>query len=324
MRELNLNAMAQFEAVARLGSVTQAAAELGVSPSAVSQQIRGLEQQLGVKLFVRQNRSVALTIDGERLYQTATQAFGSIREVRNAIIRQRESHKLNIRVSPSFGERWLAPRLADFSNRHPEWDLRIDATPNFTEFETEAVDLDLRYGEGEWPGVYTHCVQHDLILPMCSPAYLAHLQDLSGDPRQQLRHARLIDSVKAYFRWDYWLPRHGVSGAQLAYPFRVDRSSMAIRMARDGAGVILDSTTLAMEELEAGTLVPLSPSFEAIEFPAYWLVCPARHMNRRAVRLFAEWVAEQTKAHTIKARARIESLGIPSRLERKAQFTGDQ
>lgn len=324
MRDLNLNAMAQFEAVARLGGVSKAAEELGVSPSAVSQQIRGLEQQLGVKLFVRQNRSVALTIDGERLYQTANQAFGSLREVRSAIIRQRESYNLTMRVSPSFGERWLSSRIAGFSDLHPEWDIRVDATPNFTEFETEAVDLDLRYGEGAWPGLYAECVQHDLILPMCSPAYRDRLQALSDNPQEQLRHARLIDSVKAYFRWDYWLPRHGIAGARQTYPFRVDRSSMAIRMARGGAGVILDSTTLAMEELKAGTLVPVSDTFEAIEFPAYWLVCPARHMNRRAVRLFSEWVGEQTRAHTQEARALIEGFGIRSRLERKAQFTVDQ
>ncbi|WP_128253766.1 LysR family transcriptional regulator [Falsirhodobacter deserti] len=324
MRDLNLNAMAQFEAVARLGGVSKAAEELGVSTSAVSQQIRALEQHLGVKLFVREKRGVALTIDGERLYQTANQAFGSLREVRSAIVRQRESFNLTMRVSPSFGERWLSSRIVNFSIQHPEWDIRVDATPNFTEFETEAVDLDLRYGEGAWPGLYAECVQHDLILPMCSPAYRETLRALSADPAEQLRQARLIDSVKAYFRWDYWLARHGISGARQTYPFRVDRSSMAIRMACGNAGVILDSTTLAMDELKSGALVPLTDAFEAIEFPAYWLVCPARHMNRRAVRLFSEWVTEQTKAHTEEARALINSFGLTSRFERKAQFTGDQ
>lgn len=310
MRDLNLNAMVQFEAVARLGGVTQGASELGVSPSAVSQQIRGLEQQLGVKLFVRQNRSVALTIDGERLYQTATQAFGSIREVRNAILRQRESYKLNIRVSPSVGERWLAPRLPDFVERHPEWELRIDATPNFTEFETEAVDLDLRYGEGAWPGVYTQCVMRDFVLPMCSPSYLETLRNLSRDPRAQLVGATLIDSVKSYVRWDSWLSRNGVRRLQSGFPLHIDRSSMAISMACNGAGVVLESVTLALRELQQGALVILSPVFEPIEMPAYWLVCPARHMSRRPVQVFCDWVGEQAADHSRQASELLTKFGL--------------
>ncbi|MDH2328790.1 LysR substrate-binding domain-containing protein [Cereibacter sp. SYSU M97828] len=320
MRDVNLNAMSQFEAVARLGGITKAAEELAISPSAVSQQIRILEQQLGVKLFQREKRHLSLTIDGERLYQTTTQAFQSIREVRTAIIRQRESHNLNIRISPSFGERWLAPRLAGFSSLNPDWDMRIDATPNFTDFETEVVDLDLRYGEGGWAGLYSHCVIHDHIFPMCSPAYLEKLRDISDDPREQIRQARLIDSVKAYFRWDYWLARNGIQGARQTYPYRVDRSSMSIRMARDSAGIILESTSLALEELRAGTLVPVSAEFDAIEFPGYWIVCPARHMNRRAVRIFSEWVSGQAEDHSAEARAFLESAALRSRLEHKAQF----
>ncbi|MER8759867.1 LysR substrate-binding domain-containing protein [Mesorhizobium sp. M0976] len=320
MADLNLNSMGHFEAVARLGGVIKAAEELKVTPSAVSQQLRLLEQQLGVRLFHREKRHLSLTIDGERLYQTATQAFESIREVRNAIMRQRESFQLSIRVSPSFGERWLAPRLAEFSSAYPSWELRVDATPNFSDFETEVIDLDLRYGDGGWAGLYSSCILNDFILPMCSPSYLEQLKAESNDPREQLLSARLIESSKAYFRWDYWLPRNGIQGARMTYPFRFDRSSMSVQLARDGAGVVLESTTIAFEDLAAGSLVPISKEFDVIEFPGYWLVCPSRHMNRRAVRLFSEWVSHVGTRDAERVRTFLAERGFRTTLERRPNF----
>ncbi|KQQ87683.1 transcriptional regulator [Aureimonas sp. Leaf324] len=317
---MNLNSMSYFEAVVRLGGVAKAADEMQVSVSAVSQQLRQLEHQLGVRLFDREKRRLSLTIDGERLFQTTTQAFESIRDVRRAIMRQRESFHLSVRVSPSFGDGWLAPRLADFVRRHPQWEIRVDATPNFSDFATEVIDLDLRYGEGDWAGLHSSCVVDDLILPMCSPAYLAELREFSDDPLEQLRHARLIDSAKAYFRWNTWLPRNGVAGVAPNCPYRFDRSSMSLRLAAESAGIALESTTLAMDALAAGRLVPLSPAFEAIEFPAYWMVCPPRHANRRSVRLFTEWVAEAGREHTARARGLLADLGIRFTLESRPQL----
>ncbi|WP_244546018.1 LysR substrate-binding domain-containing protein [Aureimonas phyllosphaerae] len=307
---VNLNSMSYFEAVVRLGGVAKAADEMQVSVSAVSQQLRQLEQQLGVSLFHREKRRLALTIDGERLFQTTTTAFESIRDVRNAIMRQRESFHLSVRVSPSFGDCWLAPRLADFIRHNPRWEIRVDATPNFSDFATEVVDLDLRYGDGSWAGLHSSCVVNDLILPMCSPGYLAELRAISQDPREQLHQARLIDSAKAYFRWNTWLPRHGVAPSKPGFPYRFDRSSMSMRLAIEGAGVALESTTIALDALLSGQLVPLSPCFEAIEFPAYWMVCPHRHVSRRSVRLFTEWVAETGQEHTARARRFLTDLGF--------------
>ncbi|AUJ65702.1 transcriptional regulator (plasmid) [Aestuarium zhoushanense] len=307
--DLNLNAMNYFEAVARLGGVSKAAEELGVSPSAVSQQIRQIEQQFGVRLFRREKRRLLLTLDGERLFQTTTQAFRMMRDVRSAIQRQRENRHCIMRVSPSFAVRWLGPRIKQFMDVAPNWDLRIDAAPDFSDFESEVVDLDLRYGEGGWTGLHEECVLHDCVLPMCSPDYLEELRAQSDDPIGQLLKARLIDSVKTHYRWDFWLARQGVMGERMVYPLRFDRSSMAIQVARDGGGVVLESTTLALNELESGALVPLSPAFEVIRFPAYWIVCPARHMNRRIVRLFSDWMRSEGKAHDARVSDVIGSLG---------------
>ncbi|WP_163268469.1 LysR family transcriptional regulator [Chelativorans alearense] len=315
MRDINIRATEYFEAVARLGTVTKAAAELGISPSAVSQQIRLLESQFGVKLFRREKRRLVLTLDGDRLFQTTSQAFGAIRNARSAIARQRDTRNLTIRVSPSFGVRWLGPRIADFAAENRDWNIRIDATPDFTAFETEAVDLDLRYGLGGWMGLTVNTVMHDLILPLCSPAYLDQLRETSPDPREQIRAARLIDSVKTLYRWDLWLASNRIEVTGLSYPFRFDRSSMSIELAKQGGGLALDSVTLCLPELQRGELVPFSTEFEVIDFPAYWFVCPPRHFNRRIVNRFADWLGRKAKEHESEARSLLVGHGCGFRPE---------
>lgn len=315
MRDLNLKATEYFEAVARLGSVTKAASELGVSPSAVSQQLRLLETQFGVKLFRREKQRLVLTLDGDRLFQTTTLAFKAIRNARSAIAHQRGRRSLNLRVSPSFGVRWLGPRIAAFLVDNSDWNIRIDATPDFTSFETETFDFDLRYGLGGWVGLSERCVMHDFVLPLCSPEYLKHLQLLDPDPIAQLRHARLIDSAKMLFRWDIWLASNGMEIEDLDYPLRFDRSSMSIEFGKQGAGMVLDSVTLCLPELQSGQLVPLSTAWPVLEFPAYWLVCPSRHLNRRIVRRFIEWIGPECEAHQSAARSLLSGLGCSFRCE---------
>lgn len=309
MRDINLKATESFEAVARLGTVTKAAAELGVSPSAVSQQLRILEGQYGVKLFRREKRRLTLTLDGDRLFQTTTQAFAAIRNVRSAISHQRNVRSLIIRVSPSFGVRWLGPRIASFAAANPDWNIRIDATPDFSSFETEAIDLDLRYGLGDWAGLAVNGIMNDLVMPLCSPDYLEKLQGMSDDPAEQLAAARLIDSAKTLYRWDFWLAFNRIVLPDLSYPFRFDRSSMAIEMAKQGGGLALDSVTLCLPELERGELVPYSPRFPVMDFPAYWFVCPPRHFNRRVVNNFSDWIEAHCKAHELRARALLDTFG---------------
>lgn len=320
MRDLNLKATEYFEAVARLGTVTKAAAELGLSPSAVSQQIRLLETQFGVKLFRREKRRLVLTLDGDRLFQTTTQVFGALRNARSAIGRQREMRSLTIRVSPSFGVRWLGPRVASFAGANPEWNIRIDATPDFSAFETEAVDFDLRYGLGGWAGLTDICLMNDLVLPMCSPDYLERLRAQADDTVGQLGNARLIDSVKTLFRWDIWLASNRIDVRDVTYPFRFDRSSMAIEMAKRGGGVALDSAMLCLSELKQGDLVPFAPQFPVVDFPAYWFVCPPRHLNRRIVKRFSEWVTTEAGQHEAEVRDYLSDLGCSFRTDERPEL----
>ena len=306
---INLNSLAYFEAVARTGRVSLAAEELGVSPAAVSQQLKQLEEQWGVRLFRRQSRRLTLTLDGEMLFQATSGAFRMIRAARATVLRQRSSWHLTIRSSPSFAVRWLTPRLKHFLDENPDWGVRIDATPDFSNFETEAIDLDIRYGPGSWENLHTECIINDLFLPMCSPAYRDHLAAHGRLPSEMIAHARLIHSVKTLYSWQAWLLVHGIDPPMEQAPLRFDRSSMAIQLARDGAGVVLDSVTLAQDDLERGTLVPLSTAFEAVEFPAYWIVCPPRHVSRRTVRLFSDWIRERSRSFDGHARNLLGELG---------------
>ena len=315
MRDINLRATEYFEAVARLRRVSKAAEELGVSPSAVSQQIRALEAQLGVKLFRRERQRLVLTLDGDRLYHTTSQAFRAIRNARSTIMRQRETRNLTLRVSPSFGVRWLGPRLSSFIAENEGWRIRVDATPDFTEFETEAVDLDLRYGLGNWPGLSADCVMHDLVLPLCSPDYAAELRSASASLIGQLRSARLIDSAKMLFRWDVWLASNGLEISGLDYSVRFDRSSMSIELAKQGCGLALESVTLCLPELKRGELVPFAPDLPVVDFPAYWIVSPPGPRNRRIIQRFHDWLQRTCREHEHEARTLLAEFGCAIRPE---------
>ncbi|MFZ7090215.1 LysR family transcriptional regulator [Primorskyibacter sp. 2E233] len=293
-RPPSLNAFLHFECVARRGSLSRAAEELSVSPSAVSQQIRQLEEQMGVKLFRRQGRALRLTLEGEQLFQASSAAIRMLRDAQAHLGQSRDSRRLNLRVTPSFGVRWLGPRLSGFVARHPDWDLRVDAAPDPSDFEREIMDLDIRYGAGGWQGYPERAVLDDLVLPLCSPAYLAALPEA---PEARLDAARLIDSARALCQWDLWLWRMGIKTVANRKTILMDRSSMALQLALDGAGVCLESLALAAPEVEAGHLVPVTPHLPVIRFPAYWALCPERNLSRRAVRLFLTWLEGEAAGH---------------------------
>lgn len=296
-REPSLNGYLHFEAVARRGSLSKAADELSVSPSAVSQQIRLLEQQYGLKLFRREGRNMSLTIEGEQLFQASSVAIRILRDARRHLGKTHESRRLNMRVAPSFGVRWLGPRLSGFLAKNPEWDIRVDAAPYPTDFDREVMDLDIRYGLGNWAGYHLRPILPDLVLPLCSPAYRDRLLAETTDPDSVLQEAKLIDSARALCQWDYWLARHEIAGVSNQKSILINRSSMAIQLAVDGMGVVLESLTLAAQEVRSGALVPLTPSIGVVSFPAYWVVCPNRYVNRRIVKVFTDWLAAAAETH---------------------------
>lgn len=309
MHDINLKGTVYFEAVARLGTVSQAARELGLSSSAVSQQIKNLESQLGVQLFRREKRRLFLTVEGDRLFETTSHAFAALRNTRTAIGRNTDMRSLKLRVSPSFGIRWLGPRIVDFIESNAEWTIHVDAASAVSDFESEVVDADLRYGSGSWSGLYVEEFMSDFVLPMCSPSYMETLKNRFPDPVAQLAGARLIDSVKSLHRWDIWLAAVNIDLPNLVFPCRFDRSSMSIEMAKRGGGIALESASLFLSELKRGDLVPLCPEFPVLQYDAYWFVCPHRHHKRRIVQKFQTWLKAACVAHEEQTVSYLEKLG---------------
>ncbi|MCG8446372.1 MAG: LysR family transcriptional regulator [Hyphomicrobiales bacterium] len=288
-----LNAYLYFEAVARRGAINRAAEELSVSPSAVSQQIKLLEQQMGVRLFRKAGRKLSLTLEGEQLFQASSTAMRILRDARQSLGASKTSRRLSLRVAPSFGVRWLGPRLSQFIAENPGWDLRIDAAPDPTNFDLEIMDLDIRYGLGTWQGLFAAPLTSDYVLPLCSPDYRKKLEAPGHDV---WRTAKLIDSARALCQWDSWLTRNGIT-ARNEKAILMDRSSMAIQLALDGTGVVLESLAVASQEVLSKTLVPLCPSIPVVAFEAYWPICPTRHLSRKAVRVFREWLDGAVRKH---------------------------
>ncbi len=292
----NLNGFVYFEAVARRGTISRAAEELGVSSSAISQQIKLLEQTLGIKLFRRRGRLLSLTLEGEQIFQTSATALRMLSDAQHHFGKSREPYRLNMRVAPSFGVRWLGPRLSDFVTRNPDWDLRVDAAPDPTDFDREVMELDIRYGPGRWPGYHAHTVFHDRVLPLCSPEYLSTLSP-DDDPGARLAGARLIGTPRALCQWDHWLGYQDIDTVIGRMPVLLDRSSMALQLAVDHAGIVLDSLSLALPEIAEGRLVPVFPQLPVLCFEAYTAICPTRYHKRRSVQLFLDWMAQQVADH---------------------------
>lgn len=311
-KDLSLNSVVYFEAVARHSHLTTAAEELGVSPSAVSQQIRYLEESLGVCLFRRLKRRLILTEEGELFYLSAHEALTILRNARDRLTRKTSGRQLIVRTVSSLGVKWLGPRLPRFCETWKDVILHIDATPEQTDFEKENIDLEIRHGSGNWPGLFVEPLLGDIVLPLCSPTYLKQFDDISI--ATLLDKATLLHSVKSFVQWDEWFSENGIENEREPNGPRFDRSFMAIQAAENGVGVALESATLAFKELKEGVLVPFLPHTRpVIRSHMFWFTCPRRNMHRRVVDTFYQWLKEEARLHVRERTDLLERKGIPLR-----------
>lgn len=288
---LPLRAIAVFHAAARAGSLTRAAQELGVTPSAVSQQVSALEVQLGTALLTRQGRRIALTEAGERYLEMIAPHVERIAEATRYVRGSLSSGSLIVRATPTFASKWLLPRLPLFLDAHPEIELRVDATNEPTDFAREGVDLEIRHGEGNWPGLFVEAVAEERFIPVCAPMLAA-----PGSLRaEDLGAHRLIHSVKSQVQWGAWF---AAAGLPLPATRRVlfDRSHMAVDAAIAGMGVALESTLMLGAALRDGRLACPVAAPPPIRRTTQWLVCPADRLRRRRVRAFADWLRAEATA----------------------------
>ena len=292
----SLNALLAFEAAARHSSFTRAARELGVTQTAVSHQVRALEEDLGTPLFRRVTPGIRLTPEGEQWAAELAVVFGRLREANARLRAARGSERPAVSVSivPSFGARWLVPRLGRFLASHPEVDVRISATERLVDFGSEPVDIGIRYGQGSYPGVVSTKLADDALIVVAAPtlaakhptwriAHLAH---------ETLLHDDFPDA------WGRWFDARRRTLSTRARRSQLTDSSMLVEAAVRGQGVALARWSLAVDELEVGRLVRLFPAVPPLPTGiAYYMVSPREKLGQRAVAAFRAWV--QSEAHVL-------------------------
>lgn len=297
---LPFTALRTFEAVARLRGFGRAAEELGVTQSAVSQQVKALEEWLGLRLVHRGGGRVVATEDGTRLALAVAQGFGSVASLCREL-RDNRSETLSVSVSclPGFAYVWLIPRLIGFDQRHPDLPVSIATTAALANFTDDEVDLAIRYGLGNYTGLHVECLLTETLFPVCAPALL---QD--GPPLRSVadlsRHTLLMDDVidlgASPPTWEFWAAQ---TGASLPKPSRIRRfgqSNMVVQAAERGLGLALGRSPLVGDALARGTLVRPFAGMAQSNF-SYWLVCPTDALRTPRIKAFRDWIMDEAARH---------------------------
>jgi LysR family glycine cleavage system transcriptional activator len=287
-----LNALKAFEAAARHESFTRAAEELCVTQGAVSQQVKALEAQLGLKLFNRERQGLAITEAGRDYLIVVRDAFDRIAQGTERLVQRQTGGVLAISVSPNFAAKWLVHRLGRFAEVHPEIDLRLSAQAHHVDFAREDIDLAIRHGEGDAPGLHVTRLCVEELFPVCSPKLLTGRNPLrrpSDLSRFTLIHVYDRQGWTSRQGWSQWLEFAGASGVDSSRGLVLNQAGMAIDAAVDGQGVVLTRTALAAWDLIGGRLVR---PFD-IAMPAsfgYWIVCAKASAKLPKIVAFSEWL----------------------------------
>ena len=296
-RLTHLNGVRAFEAVARHMSFAKAAEELGVTPAAVSQQVKTLEDYLGVKLFKRTKRAIFLTDTAQAMLPEVREGFDLVGAGLSRARAQRGRRPLVVSVTPSVAAKWLMPRLERFLARHPDVDIRLDTTTRRVDLAREDVDVALRYGDGDYPGLDVVPLMSEHVFPVCSPRLLEGKHPLRTVA--DLRHHTLIHDASmpkgsAFPSWAGWLEAAGAPGIDTSRGLQVNASMLAIQAALDGQGVALGRSVLVADDVAAGRLVrPF-----ALTFPLrfrYYVVHQKDLPQESRVPVFRSWLLAEAR-----------------------------
>jgi len=285
----SLNGLRAFEAAARHLSFTVAAAELNVTQTAISHQIKRLEQELGIRLFVRKNRALALTPAASDYLPGVRAAFNDLRLATDRLRRKDNNHVLIVSTLASLAAKWLLPRLAAFQEDNPGIDVRITTSTALVDFKSGDVDAAIRYGRGHWPGLRADWLTADELFPVCSPALLAGNRALKCP--QDLAHHTLLHSSGGYDDdWRLWLTAAGLPTDISKQPgLTFDLILMTVQAAIDGIGVAMGRTSYVEADIAKGRLlVPFK-----IALPAdagFYLVSPEARADSPKLRAFRQWL----------------------------------
>lgn len=289
-----LNALRAFEAAARHLSFAKAADELHVTPAAVSHQIKALEAHLGVTLFRRLNKSVLLTDAAQIVLPGIRDGFDRMAQALDKLAGHDSANRLTVTVTPSFGARWLVPRLERFRAIHPEITVRFDATERLVDFARDPIDMGVRYGSGQYAGLESRLLIREEVFPVCSPRLL-------GGPHPLRVPADLRHHVLVHTDWDarddtspdwrMWLLAAGVSDVDPTKGLMFGETNLAMHAAIEGQGVVLSSNVLAANDIAAGRLVRLFDiDLNASAGFGYYIVAPKATFGQPKIAAFRDWL----------------------------------
>jgi LysR family glycine cleavage system transcriptional activator len=281
-----LNALKAFEAAARHESFTRAAQELSVTQGAVSHQVKALEAELGIKLFNRERQRLTLTEAGKDYLVAVRDGFDRIALGTERLLQRQNAGVLTVSTSPDFAAKWLVHRLGNFIEAHPGIDLRVSATMHHVDFAREEVDVAVRHGDGNWPGLDTVRLCSEQLFVICSPKLLTGKRRLSK-PSDVLKFPLIHLDARA--DWTKWLQAADLDAAAAIHGPVLNRASMVIDAAINGQGIALARTTLAAFDLIGGRLV--RPFAEALRLSrGYWIVCPKATAAVPKIKTFRDWL----------------------------------
>jgi LysR family glycine cleavage system transcriptional activator len=294
-----LNALRAFEAAARHLSFSKAAAELHVTPAAISHQIGALEAFYGVQLFRRLTRALLLTEAGQSALPALREGFDRLAEAAERLRGHQKSGALTVSAAPSFAAKWLVPRLHRFQQAYPDIELRIDANDHVVDLARDNVDVALRFGPGNYPGLKVDLLLVEEVVPVCSPRLMQGPHALRTP--EDLRHHTLLHvdwrvMSEAAPNWRMWLLAAGVHDVDASRGPRFTLESMAVQAAIEGQGVALTSTVLAADDIHAGRLVrPFDIAVGRGQSFAYYVVTPQWNAEQPKVKAFREWVIAESR-----------------------------
>ncbi len=280
-------------------SFTLAAAELNVTQTAISHQIRRLEDQLGMKLFLRRNRALLLTSEAQDYLPSIRSAFEDLRRATERLQRSSRDGMLTVSTTASLATKWLVSRVAAFQDANPGIEVRITTSASLVDFRRDEVDLAVRYGRGSWPGLRAHWLMSDHSFPVCSPTLPS-----AGKPLRRpedLAHHTLLHTMVSREDWQLWLT---ASGLPLSIAARrglmFDQGFMAIHAAMEGLGVALGRTHLVEADIAAGRLIA---PFDVLlpQDAGYYIVTPEATADAPKIKLFREWLVQSATPGVLSA-----------------------
>lgn len=297
MKLNHLNGLRAFEASARHLSFSLAAKELNVTPAAIGQQVKLLEEWLGISLFERRSSgSTRLVLTKEALQGLfeITRGFELLSQGVTLLKPIEISPILTVAVSPAFAAKWLLMRIDDFQTSHPEWDLRLDTNIRTVDYLAESIDIGIRYGRGRWEGLETSLLMTESIFPVCSPEIvnngLKNIQSLADFP---LLHDLSLPKESGFPTWESWFEQHGIYNVNAKKGLKINNSASVIQAAISGQGVALGRSVLVQSDLDSGRLVQPFPKLNCTIELAYYIVWKKNGLAHEKINVFKEWLQRQ-------------------------------